>query len=124
MYPCTSHAAKAAFPDDLVSDIGFGWPQRTFRFDSRCFRRPRLIGPVVAAAHVTRDQTASLRLFPVLRAAYPASAVSDFEQSVVPALRRWLQEHTTRPVTHVLGYETLIVEWLGSSHALHALRYL
>jgi hypothetical protein len=122
---CTSKAElKRTFGEIEPLSIHMGDLGSTFKFDGRCHQRPRLGGPVVASLNVSRDMTAMLQLYAVPVNVYGSPAVEDFKQQVLPSLRSWLVSQLRRPQTAVLGYEQRIVEWTGTEHREHDIRYL
>ena len=104
--------------------IYLGFLCKRFHWDSRCRRRPTLHGPVVASLGLSRDRKAILQLYAIEVSAYPLEAVHQFEADVVPQLRAWLASRLAIPSTAVLGCEEVIVEWSGSKHPNHNVRYL
>jgi len=83
-----------------------------------------LVGQVVASLSVSRDRTAILQLFPVRVTSYPSEAFEEFAAEILPGLRTWLGKQRSKPETGILGTEQVIVEWTGSKHRRHELRYL
>ena len=122
-------AASAATLNRLFGDIQpcsiyRGALSKTFHFDSRCARKPRLGGPVVASLSISRDRQAILQLYPVPITGYSAEAADDFAAVTLPAMRAWLQGQIGKEETGVLGCEELVVEWSGGEHRTHELRFL
>jgi hypothetical protein len=115
---------KSAFRGVEPLSIWLGALGRRFEFDSRAFKRPKLKGEIVASVSVNREGSAIFQLFPVERAAYPSAAASEFEESVLPAMKRWLAQQLAKPATAILGSEQLIIEFAGGEHHSHELRYL
>ena len=115
---------RRAFGDFEQCSAYFGALEKRFSFDSRCPKKPRLSGPVVASLSVSRDRSAILQLYPVPVGGYPAEAAEDFGAKVLPSLRSWLKTQLSKPETGVLGYEQMIVEWTNGQHRQHELRYL
>lgn len=120
---CTRSQTAEAF-GDAITWIGFGWPSRSFRFDSRCHPRPKLRGTVVAQLTVPRTRDSYLMLYPCSRRSYCDAALEDFRIRVIPAMRSWLDAEQAKPETAILGYETLLMEWDGGSHRIHRVRFL
>jgi hypothetical protein len=104
--------------------IWLGALGKRFRFDSRAFKRPSIKGEVVASLSVNRDRSAIFQLYPVERAAYPSTAAAEFEEAVLPPMKKWLARQLAKPETAVLGCEQLIIEFVGGKHQSHELRYL
>ncbi len=122
---CASRAElKRTFGDIEPLSVHMGDLGPTFKFDGRCYERPRLDGPVVASLSVSREMTAMLQLYAVPVDEYGSSAVGEFKERVLPRLRSWLVSQLRRPQTAVLGHEERIVEWTGTEHREHDLRYL
>ena len=115
---------KSAFEGVEPLSIWMGGLTKTFAFDSRAAKRPKLVGPVVASVSVSRDRAAILQLYPVDRRQYSELASAAFEAEVLGHMREWLDRQLSKPETAVLGYEELIVEWRGGKHQTHELRYL
>jgi len=120
---CTKAHVREVFGDALTW-VGFGWPSRSFRFDSRCHPRPRLRGPVVAKLTISRTRESYLILYPCPRLTYSDEALADFRARVAPAMRSWLEAEQAKPETAVLGYESFLAEWDGGSHRTHRVRFL
>jgi len=115
---------KRVFGDLEVFSAYMGTLRKRFSFDSRCTRRPKLRGPVVASLAVSRERTAILQLYAVSTAEYPDDAVETFAVAVLPGLRAWLDWRLARPETAALGHYQMIVEWAAGEHRYHELRYL
>jgi hypothetical protein len=97
---------------------------KTFTFDSRCSKRPRLVGPVVASIQVSRDRTAILQLYPVKVRDYSEETAVQFAEQVLPDLKGWLTTQLAKPETAVLGYQQVVVEWSAGGHKIHEVRFL
>jgi hypothetical protein len=97
---------------------------KTFSFDPRCRKRPKLGGPVVASIQVSRDRTAILQLYPVKVGEYPDEAAAQFAGTVLPYLKTWLTRQLEKPDAAVLGYQEIIVEWFADEHRFHEIRFL
>lgn len=115
---------KSAFEGVEPISIWLGGLTKTFAFDSRATKRPKLVGPVVASVSVSRDRSAIFQLYPVDRSRYPELASAAFEAEVLGHIREWLDRQLSKPETAVLGCEELVVEWRGGKHQTHELRYL
>jgi hypothetical protein len=123
-FACTPRQVKAAFGPAALEWVSFGNPIRTFAFDHRASRAPKLSGAVVASAQVNREGLAHLCFFPIMRDGYPDSAASDFATSILPSLARWISEMHSRPATAIVGVEESVIEWNGSDHSVHRLTFL
>lgn len=123
-FACTPRQVKATFAPDALEWVSFGSPIRTFSFDHRAARIPKLAGPVVASASVHRDGRAHLCVFPIQREVYPDAAADEFVVAVLPVLAQWIGELHARPETAVVGVEESVVEWTGGKHVLHRLTFL
>jgi hypothetical protein len=77
----------------------------------------------VASLTVSPTSGAYLSLYPVLRADFPESAVSEFNTSVLPQFRAWLTARLSRPEIEVSGHVQIIAEWVDGGYRLHQLRY-
>ncbi len=115
---------KQVFGDVEPLNVYMGSLQSSFKFDSRCYHRPKLHGTVVASVSVSRELTAILQVYPVSVDGYPDEAVAQFRKNALPRMQSWLLSQLAKPQTAILGYEELIVEWTGSEHREHALRLL
>ena len=114
---------KGYFGDVQSMAVFFGSLRRTFRFDGACIRRPRLHGPVVASLSLSDTGFVTLQLYAVSSDAYSPTAVEQFESVVLPRFREWVSEKRARPATAIRRYEPVIVEWTGSEHREHTLRF-
>lgn len=123
-FPCSRRRIKELFGAGELAWVSFGSPIRTFRFDSQVAHRPQLVGPVVASVAITRDLEAHLCVYPVARATYPEAAADEFLSRVLPTVRDWLHAKRSRPATGILGHEEIVVEWTGSEHKCHELRFM
>lgn len=99
---------------------------RQFEFDSRCpnAKRPFIKGTVIATISYQRDGMKSIYFFPITRNTYPEKAYEEFNNSVLPDIKKWIEEQTKKPDTAILGIEELIIEWNGKNHLLHNMRFL
>jgi hypothetical protein len=120
----TKRELKAAFSDIEHLNIYVGGLTPRFAFDSRCTRRPRFTGEVVASLSVARDLTAIMELYPISRGSYDALAARHFALQIVPSMKQWLLAQCTKPRTAILGCEQMIVEWIDKGHRAHYTRYL
>lgn len=144
-FACTKHHVRKAFSSDRLDSVDFGSPDRYFtqkpwvtRFlrDGRPFYMPRLHlnGLVVAALTVRRSRHPMLermpsftwlRLYAVPSDQYSDEAVSDFSDSVLREMQTWLHAQLAKTETTRVGLdEDLVVEWNGTAHATHRLKYI
>jgi hypothetical protein len=123
-FPCARRRIRELFGEEDFAWVSFGFPIRSFRFDTRAARRPKLVGPIVASLAIDRDLVAHLCIYPIRRTGYPVDAERDFSVRVLPSLREWLHAKKSRPATAVVGHESIIVEWTGEEHRCHHLRFL
>jgi hypothetical protein len=122
---CASKAdLKQALGNIEPLSVHMGSLGTKFTFDPRCHHRPRLEGHVVASVGVSRDLTAIFQVYAIPVDDYPAEAVEQFRTDVLPRMRSWLVSQLAKPQTAILGYEQLIVEWTGSQHRDHVVRFL
>ena len=124
IFCCTRRHVMEAFGADALAWVGFGWPTRSFRFDSRYRHRPKIKGVVVAALTVSRTRESYLIFYPCARVGYSIDALKQFRTHVMPAMRSWFDLQLAKPDTAVLGYESYITDWSGGSHHVHEVRYL
>ena len=122
-------AASAASLRSVFGDIDQlsayrGFLGKTFSFDSRCSKRPKLVGPVVASIQLSRSRTALLQLFPVKVREYSEEAAAHFVGEVLADLKAWLTSQLAKPETAVLGYQQVVVEWSTAGHKFHEVRFL
>src|SRR5437867_2048601 len=80
---------KKAFGDVEPVNAHMGSLQNSFRFDPRCYHRPKMSGTVVASVSVSRELTAIFQLYSVARNEYPDEAVAQFKYGVLPRMRSW-----------------------------------
>ena len=123
-FASSEKALRASFRNFDLLNIYLGFLGKRFQWDSRCPRHPTLHGPVVASLGLSRDHTAILQLYAIGVSAYPLEAVHQLESEVVPRLRAWLASRLAIPSTAILGCEEVVVEWSGSAHHNHIVRYL
>ena len=121
-YPCSIRQVQQLFGGLNVEWIGFGWPRRSFSFDSRCSHRPKLRGRVIAALTITRKRETHFTLSAVARGAYTDAAAEAFQMKILPRLRDWLVEQLAKPETAIVGQQSAIVECTGQEHLIHELR--
>ena len=66
-----------------------------------------------------------LRFYAVASDQYPDEAVSEFIDKVLPEMRTWLRAQLAKTETMRVGHdEDLIVEWNGTAHTVHRLKYI
>jgi hypothetical protein len=66
-----------------------------------------------------------LRLYAVTSEKYPDEAANDFVDNVLPEMQTWLQAQLAKPETMRVGLdEDLVVEWNGTAHTAHRLKYI
>lgn len=123
-FACSPRQARAAFAAAALEWISFGKFIRTFSFDSRAARVPKLSGFVVASLAINRRGESHFCVYPVRRDRYPDAAADDFVASVLPRLSGWLAAMQARPATAVVGIEESVVEWTGGGHVTHTLTFL
>jgi hypothetical protein len=120
-------AVSAAYLRGVFGDIDQlsayrGTLGKTFAFDSRCSKRPILVGPVVASIGVSRERRAILQLYPVKVCQYSEEAAVQFAGEVLPALKGWLTIQLAKPELAVMGYQQVVVEWSARGHKIHEVR--
>lgn len=123
-FACSRRDIKELFASDDLAWVSFGSPIRSFRFDLQATHRPSLLGPVVASLTINRDREAHLCVYPISREAYSELAKDEMRSRVLPSLRDWLRAKRLQPATATLGHYEIIVEWTGSEHRCHELRFL
>jgi hypothetical protein len=144
-FACAPHHIRQTFRSDRLDSVDFGSPDRYFTqrpWVSRFLRDGRpsytppvhLDGLVVAALTVRRARHAMLqhmppyiwlRLFAVTSERYSDEAANDFVDKVLPEMRTWLQAQLAKPESMRVGLdEDLVVEWNGTAHVAHRLKYL
>jgi hypothetical protein len=107
--------------EDLKISYGLG---RQFKFDSRCRNKPVIKGTVVASVSCNRDRAIQFSLYPISQNAYPEKAYEEFNNVVLPDIKKWIDEQISKPETAILGVEELIVEWNKKNHLFHNVRFL
>lgn len=123
-FACSARKLKATFSD--VENIGIycGVLGKSFAFDSRSENRPRLEGTVVAQAQVDRELSTMLILYALRKADYPERAANEFCDSIMHEIHGWLKVQVSKPITAILGVESLLIEWTGTEHRRHVIRFL
>ena len=124
MFPCSSKDLKLIFADIEPLRIWRGALQKRFSFDSRCSNRPKLKGKVVASVSVNRNLTAIMQVYPVRRTNYSPEALIEFRETMLPFMHEWLIAQLSKQPTAILGVEKLIIEWTGTVHKTHTVRFL
>jgi hypothetical protein len=113
-----------AFHSFGALSVHLGSLNHSFKFDSRCFTRPKLNGLVAASLSLSRARTGILQFYPVPESSYSTIAVEEFEHTVVPHLVSWLRDQIEKPETAVLGHEEIIISWNGVKHEYAQVRFL
>lgn len=121
-YSTSKRQLKSMF-SNIEMDVLFGLV-RKFEFDSRCSNKPNIVGDVVASISYSRDRTVYFSLFPLSIADYPNSASDDFNNQILLIIKQWLEGQINKPDTALLGYEELVIEWIGNEHLLHKVKFL
>jgi hypothetical protein len=103
--------------------VSFGL-NRKFEFDSRCPRPPQLNGIVVASVSCNRDKKININFYPISQDLYNQSATNEFHNEVLPSIKEWVHNQTSKPETAVLGVEQFLIEWDGKTHLSHQLKFL
>lgn len=123
-FACSSQSLKGAFSEVDNLEVCCGVLGKSFSFDSRSNKRPRLEGTVVAQAQVNRDLESILILYALSKENYPEIAAEEFRDLIIPEIREWLKAQLIKPKTAILGVETLLIEWTGRGHKKHMMRFL
>ena len=123
-FACSARTLKATFADIENLGIFCGALGKTFEFDSRSRNRPRLTGPVVAQVQVNRQLEAMLTLYPLKNEDYPESAANEFCDSIIHEVHEWIMVQMSKSQTAILGVESLTIEWTGTEHKKHVMRFL
>lgn len=122
-YATNKRQMKLYFSSEEDTFVSFGL-KRKFEFDSRCPRPPHLNGTVVASVSCSRDKKISIYFYPISQALYPQNATTEFHNQILPSIKEWVHNQTSKPETAVLGVEQCIIEWNGKTHLLHHLKFL
>jgi hypothetical protein len=122
-YVTNKKQIKSRFMEYEELNVSFGF-KRQFEFDSRCPNRPVIEGRVIASATYHRDRTINISFFPIPQNVYLELAYEEFNNIVLPDLKKWIDEQLSKPDTAILGIEELIIEWNGKSHLFHYVRFL
>ncbi len=113
-FACSKRDIKAVFGHNQLDSVSTG------------VSRLKLAGPVVAVidgANQWSDRP-SMRLCPVRIDQYPESAADEFKSVILPKMKDWLDQELAKPATRIFGhFECLVVEWNGSQHKCHQLRW-
>ena len=123
-FACSARKLKRAFSDVENLEVYCGVLGKSFAFDSGSKKRPRLQGTVVAQAQVSRDLASVLILYVLSREDYPEIATNEFCDSIIHEIHKWLKVQLSKPKTAILGVESLLIEWTGSEHKKHVMRFL
>jgi hypothetical protein len=107
--------------EDLYVCFGLN---RKFQFDGRCPRPPQLKGIVVASVSCSREKKININFYPISQDLYPQSANNEFHNEVIPSIKVWIHNQTSKPETAVLGVEEYIIEWNGKTNIFHQLKFL
>jgi hypothetical protein len=83
--------------------------RKKFELDSRRSNRPTINGPVVASVLINRSNEILASFYPVATSNLPADAVKVFNESILPAICKWIEEHLAKPDTAIVGIEQLII---------------
>src|SRR6266404_4072999 len=98
-FACSARKLKAAFSDVQNLEIYCGVLGKSFAFDSRSKKRPRLQGTVVAQAQINRDLAAILILYALSKGNYPETAANEFCDSIIQEIHQWLNGQLAKPKT-------------------------
>ena len=82
-FACSTRELKATFSDLDDLDIYCGFLGKSFAFDSRSRKRPRLKGTIVVQAQVSRTLGVMLILYVLRRNEYPDAAANEFCGSII-----------------------------------------
>jgi len=115
---------RSLFRNVEPPSIYLGALSKTFQFDSRCHKRPKLSGVIIASLGVSRQREGLLLFYPVSQKIYSKAAAVEFENSILPQIINWFEKQLSKPETAILGHEDLIIEWVNGEHKFHALRFL
>jgi hypothetical protein len=114
---------KLYFSSEENIYVSFGL-NRKFEFDSRCPRPPQLNGTVIASVSCNREEKIRIYFYPISQDLYPQNAKNEFHNEVLPSIKEWVHNQTSKPETAVLGVEQFLIEWNGETHLTHQLNFL
>lgn len=118
-YACTRTAVRKSFE---ARDLTVLWgASRSFSFDNRIRRKPKIQGTVVASL-VINHYTASrlLSFYVITDPAYGARQKEIFEEACLPRMRQWLDRISEQDD----GFDELIIERTQGTFRIHELQYV
>jgi hypothetical protein len=129
-FACAKRDIKAVFSNNELGWVSIGL-SKTLTLNAR-IQQPKFTGPVVADISISRAAVSIslsvdrpyLCLYPVRIDQYPEEAAAEFKLAILPKMKKWLTSELVKPETRVFGHaECLVVEWTGSHHKFHQLRW-
>jgi len=122
-YVTTKKQVKSYLSNDENITVVFGL-RRVFELDSRCSNVLNIKGIVVASAYCNRDKTIGVSFFPIPQNVYDEQAYEEFNNAILPQIKKWFEVQVAKPDTAILGVEELIIEWSEKNHLFHSVRFL
>jgi hypothetical protein len=129
-FACNKRHIKAVFSSNELGWVSIGL-SKTLSLNTR-IQQPKFTGPVVADITISRAAVSIslsvdrpyLCLYPVRIDLYPEEAAEEFKLAILPKMKKWLTSELVKSETRVFGHaECMVVEWTGSHHKLHQLRW-
>ena len=120
---CSKKEIRLCFEDIENIDVIFGLRDQ-FKFDSRCYNRPKIHGIVVANVSVNRQLEPTLYLFSINHELITEEIRTEFIIKIMERIKSWIKELILKNETEILGYETLVIELHNKNFIEHKLRYL
>jgi hypothetical protein len=123
-FVCSPKQVKNLFLDVEDLSVHFGSLGKTFHFDGRCTKCPKLTGHITASLAVTRQRTSLLSFYALQRDELSETSRLKFTDHLLPQMKNWLGQQLAKPETEIVGVEQLLVELIGSQYKTHELRFL
>ena len=111
------------FPDVEGLTVVFGL-RREYEVDSRCSKKLDTRHSILISITCDREREMSLSLYPFSRSDLSPEMLVQFEEIVVPTIKRWFNNQAAKPDTAVIGIEELVFSWNGSKYMKQSLTYL
>lgn len=122
-YPVSLKQVKSSSTIVENTIVVFGL-NRIYNIDSRCSKRPKIMGKVIASVSCDRSKNIYISFYPVSREAYDSDSFQNFINNAFPIIEEWIHKQIDKPDTSIVGIEELIVDWTKQGILYHKLRYL
>jgi len=97
---------------------------REYAVVNRCSQKLDTRHPILISITCDRDRELGLSLFPFLRRDLSPEMLIQFEEIVVPTIKKWFVNQIDKPDTAVIGIEELVFSWDGTKYNKQTLTYL